>query len=534
MVSLEILIGLLVAVVVLVRLARWLELPPAIALLVGGLGLSFVPGFRHVELPPEAIFTLFLPPLLFYAAYLTSWRDFRRNARPIGLLAIGLVVATTLLVGFVAHLVIPGLSLAAAFALGAIVSPTDAIAATSITERIGVPRRIITVLEGESLVNDASGIVAYRLAVAAVVTGAFSLLDAGWQFVWSSAGGVAVGLAVGGLLMFFDKRIDDAPVENTISIITPFAAYILAEKFLHVSGVLAVVTAGLYFRHHIPRVASSQTRLQGTSFWQMLEFLFNSALFLLVGLQLRRVVAGLGGLSLRAALGYAIVISLAVILTRIVWVYPATYVPRWLSRKLRERDPAPPWQTVFVIAWTGMRGAISLAAALSLPLTTATGADFPQRNLIVFLSFAVILATLVVQGLSLPPIIRWLKLRDDGATAREEAAARVEVLQAALHRIKELADEHEAAPKLLERAKQEYRHRFESAEVAAAESEHACREFFRDERLLRLEIVKAERAAIVRLRESGALHDGAVRHIERDLDLEEQRLQDHDHLPRPA
>lgn len=528
MLIVEKLIGLLVAVAVLVRVARRLELPPAIPLFLGGLGLSFVPGFQEIELAPELVFVLFLPPLLFYAAFFTSWRDFRRNARPIGLLAIGLVVATTLIVGVVAHLTVPGLPLAAAFVLGAIVSPTDAIAATSITDRIGVPRRIVTVLEGESLVNDASGIVAYRLAVAAAVTGGFSLLNAGWQFLLSSVGGVAIGLACGWLFILLLERFDDAPVENTITVLTPFICYIAAEQ-LHVSGVLAVVAAGLYFARRTPRIMSSDTRLQGQPFWQMLDFLFNGTLFLLVGLQLRRIIAGLDEHSLGEALTYALIISLATIAVRFAWVYPATYLPRLLSRALRERDPSPSWRSVFVVAWTGIRGAISLAAALSLPVVTATGGPFPERDLIIFLAFAVILATLVVQGLSLPAIIRRLGLEDDQATAHEEAEVRLEVARAALARIDELARDDGAAPTLIQRLKQEYEQRAAEAEGALKGGEGGCREYLVSDRQLRGEVLAAERAVALALRDEGRAHDEAVRHVVHDLDLREQQLIDHDH-----
>lgn len=527
--SLEAFIALLIAVVILVRLSRLLELPPAIPLLVGGLALSYVPPFGNLELHPELVFTLFLPPLLFYAAFQTSWRDFKRNARAISLLAIGLVIATTVIVGMIAHAIIPGLSLAAAFALGAIISPTDAIAATSITERIGVPRRIATVLEGESLVNDATGIVAYRLAVAAVATGAFSFFDAGKEFLWSSTGGVLVGLLFGWLYVFLLRRFDDAPVENTITIIAPFTTYLVAEQLLHVSGVLAVVTAGLYFARRAPRIISSETRMQGESFWQMLDFLFNGTLFLLLGLQLRRIVAGLGGISFSEAVFYAVIVSAATILTRILWVYPATYLPRILSKKLRARDPYPSWKPVFIVSWTGMRGAISLAAALALPYTTAAGAEFPQRNLIIFLSFAVILATLVVQGLSLTPIIRWLGITGDNATAREEAEARLTVVNAAMLQIGKMEQIEGAQINQLKRIKNEYRQRATSAETALSGGENGCRAYFETDRNMRLEILKAEREAALRLRDDGTVHDHAMRHIEHDLDLAEQQLKDHDH-----
>ena len=525
MFSLELLIALLSAVVILVRIARVFDLPPAILLLVGGLGLSFVPGFKDVELAPEIVFTLFLPPLFFVAAVRTSWRDFAHNASSIGRLAIGLVLMTTLIIGLVAHWTIPALSLAAAFTLGAIVSPTDAIAATSITQSLGVPRRIVTILEGESLVNDATGLVVYRLAVAAVLTGTFSILGASGQFLWTALGGVAVGLALGWLFMFFIDRIEDAPVENTITLIVPFATYIAADVFLHVSGVLAVVSAGFVFSRRLPFSNSSRTRLQAVAFWNMLDFLFNNLLFLLVGLQLRHIIGGLGEVSLGQATLYATIISAALILTRIAWVCAAVYLPRWCGVKAGRDDPFPSWKPVFVVAWTGMRGALSLAAALALPFAISENAKFPQRNLLIFITFFVIFATLVVQGLTLPLIIRRLKLEDDGATAREEATARLEIARAALVRIKALETTENKS--MLKHLETEYQRRSEGLETLVEAGENSCRDYFRDDRKVQLEIVKAERAALLNLRQRGALHNDAARRIENDLDLEEQRLQNH-------
>ncbi|MDQ2746537.1 MAG: Na+/H+ antiporter [Acidobacteriota bacterium] len=527
MFSIEILIALLVAIVVLVRLSRFLELPSAILLLVGGLALSFVPGFNNIELAPEMIFTLFLPPLLFVAAVRTSWRDFRQNVLKINLLAIGLVIMTTLVIGLVAHWAIPGLPLAAAFALGAIVSPTDAIAATSITKRLGVPRRIVTVLEGESLVNDATGIVVYKLAAATVLTGAFSIFDAGWQFVLNAGGGIAIGLALGWLFIFFIKSIEDAPVEITITLIAPFTIYIAADGFLGVSGVLAVVAAGYYFSRRLSRSNSSETRLQAISFWNMLDFLFNGVLFLLVGLQLRRIVGGLNGISFWNAVGDAAIVSAALIVTRILWVFPVTYLPRFFIKELSKDDPLPSWKSVFVVAWTGMRGAISLAAALALPLTLASGGQFPNRNLIIFITFFVILATLVVQGLSLPAIIRHLHLKDDGATAREEAAARLEIYQTALERIEEIENGGNSSPELVKQLKENYRLRADGLSAIVAEDENSCQAYFKDERNLKLDVIKTERDTLANLIKRGALHNDAARSIENDLDLEEQRLQNH-------
>ena len=529
MTPLEIGIALLLAVVAIVRIAGVVRVPPAIALLLGGLGLSFVPALRGVELAPDTIFTLFLPPLLFVASVRTSWRDFGRNLRSIGLLAFGLVVLTTLVVGWVAHWAVPGLPWAAAFTLGAIVSPTDAVAATSITQTLGVPRRILTILEGESLVNDATGLVTYKLAVAATLTGAFSLAHAGWEFLLISGGGIAFGLLAGWIFVALIQRIEAAPVENTLSLVTPFATYLVADALLHVSGVLAVVAAGFEFSRRLPRANSSGTRLQAIAFWNMLDFLFNNALFLLVGLQLRRIVGGLGALSLAQASLYALIVSATLAVTRMIWVFAVTYLPRALGFWKSEDDPFPSWKSVFVVAWTGMRGAISLAGALALPFALASGAPFPQRNLIIFITFFSILATLVLQGLTLPPLIRALHLRGDGETEREEQSARLTLSHAALARIEELESEGNAPARLLDYFRKLYRHRAAALEASASPDSPDANAggAARDKRQIALEIVRAQREALADLRKRGDLHEDAVRRIQTDLDLEETRLQNH-------
>jgi len=484
------------------------------------------------------VFLLFLPPLLYVSAIFTSWRDFRANLRAISLLAVGLVLMTTCVVAAVAHWAV-GLPWAAAFVLGAIVSPTDAIAATSIAQRLGVPRRIVTILEGESLVNDATGIVAYRIGVTAVLSGAFSLWQAGLQFVIGAVGGVAVGLAVGWLVLWVRRHVSqDPPVQNTISLLTPFAAYLLAEEPAHyvwhelhlpgdfaLSGVLAVVAAGLYLGRRAPYIISAETRLQAYAFWELVTFLLNGLIFALIGLQLNSIVGGLSDYSVAELILYAVLISLTVILVRFLWVFPATYVPRWVSRSLRERDPSPPWQAVSVISWTGMRGVISLAAALALPLTVEGGAPFPGRDLILFLTFCVILATLVVQGLSLPALIRALDLHDDGSTEREEIAGRIKVADAALRRIDELAQEDWVREDTAERMRGLYNYRrsrfsarFDGVEAEIEERSAAF------QRLLR-ELLRAQRKTLVRLRDEGKISDEAMHRIERDLDLEESRLE---------
>jgi CPA1 family monovalent cation:H+ antiporter len=539
--EIEMILVLLAAVAVLATLANRINIPYPILLVLGGLVLGFVPKLPRVELEPDVVFLLFLPPLLYVSAIFTSWRDFRANLRPISLLAVGLVLMTTCVVAAVAHWAV-GLPWAPAFVLGAIVSPTDAIAATSVAQRLGVPHRIVTILEGESLVNDATGIVAYRIAVAAVAVGTFSLWQAGLQFVIGAIGGIAVGLAVGWGVIWARRHVADDPnIQNTVSLLTPFAAYLLAEEPSHwaweqfgfpgefaFSGVLAVVTAGLYLGRRGPEVISSETRIRGYAFWELVTFLLNGLIFALIGLQLGGIVERLSEstqYSVATLVFYGALISLAVIFARFLWVFPATYVPRWFSRRVRQRDPSPPPRQVTVIAWTGMRGVISLAAALALPLNTAGGAPFPERDLILFLTFCVILATLVVQGLSLPLLIRAFGLEDDGSQEREEIKGRVEVANAALARIDELVEEEWVREDTAERVRGFYNYRsrfvarFDGADDDGLEERSAAYQ-----RLMR-DLLRAQRSTLIRLRNEGRIGDEVMHRIERDLDLEESRLE---------
>ena len=540
--EIEAILILLAAVAVLATLANKIGVPYPILLVLGGLILGFVPGLPRVDLEPEVVFLLFLPPLLYVSAIFTSWRDFRANLRPISLLAVGLVLMTTFVVAAVAHWAVE-LPWASAFVLGAIVSPTDAIAATAVAQRLGVPRRIVTILEGESLVNDATGIVAYRIAVAAVVVGTFSLWQAGLQFVIGAAGGIAVGLAVGWVIIWARGHVaDDPDIQNTISLLTPFTAYLLAEEPSHwaweqlgftgefaFSGVLAVVTTGLYLGRRAPSVVSPETRLQGYAFWELVTFLLNGLIFALIGLQLEGIMERLSErtpYSVPELVLYGALISLAVILARFLWVFPATYVTRWLSRRVRQRDPSPPVRQVTVIAWTGMRGVISLAAALALPLTTAGGEPFPGRDLILFLTFCVILATLVVQGLSLPVLIRTLGLEDDGSQQQEEITGRIEVANAALARIEELLQEEWVREDTAERVRGLYNYRrtrfvarSDGVDEDGLEERSAAYQ-----RLLR-ELLRAQRTTLIQLRNEGRIGDEVMHRIEHDLDLEESRLE---------
>lgn len=516
-------LGLLIVVTGLAVIARKIGTPDPILLVAGGLLLSLVPGLPHFRLDPELVFFFFLPPLLYPAALFTSWRDFQFNLRPITLLALGLVLFTTVAIGLIAHRFL-GLPLAAGFTLGAIISPPDAIAATAIAQRLRIPRRIVTILEGESLVNDATALVAYRFAVAAVVAGgSFSLTVAAGRFVLVAAGGIMVGLVAGWITAWIQARLDDPPIQTALSLLIPFAAYIPAER-LGVSGVLAVVTTGLYHGWRSPEVLSGRMRLQAGPVWEMVEFLLNGFIFVLIGLQLPEVLSGLSESSWQTLLGYGLVVSLAVIVIRFLWVFPATYLPRLLSSRLRARDPSPPWQHVTLLGWTGMRGVVSLAAALALPLSTAAGAPFPGRDLILFLTFAVILATLVVQGLTLPWLIRWLDLKDDGADEKEERAARFKANEAALARLHEIASvPARTTGDGLQRLMDEYQDRLRQVETCEP-GDGPGRLFSSEYEAFASEALEVERKTILQLRNERVINDEVLRRIQRDIDLAEARL----------
>lgn len=520
----ELFVGLLAIMAVLVTLARRLELPYPVLLVVGGLALSFMPHLPRVHMAPEIVFILFLPPLLYEEAYFTSWRDLRDNLRPISLLAFGLVLVTTVAVGVVAHWAIPALSWPVAFVLGAVVAPTDEAAVMPVIERLGVPRRVATIVSDESLVNDAVSLVIYRLAAAAVVSGTFSLAQASWQFVLVSAGGVVIGLGIGWVIARLLQTIQDPPVEITASLLLPFVTYLGAEK-LGTSGVLAVVALGIYMGRQSSFVRTPQTRVEARAFWQTLVFLLNGFLFLLVGLQLREILDELSSVPLLVLIGNALLISLACVLVRIAWVFASVYIPRALSRRVREADPAPSWRNVMIIAWTGIRGGLSLAAALAIPLTLGNGNPFPQRERIIFLTYSVILATLVVQGLTLPLLIRSLRVKRDSSRAQEENTARLAATKAALSRLDSLSEEDGAPAGVVDHLRDHYLVQLrllEGREQGAADS--ATEEKTASYTRLHQELLAAEQEAIVCLRDEGVIEDEVLHLIERDLDLERIRL----------
>jgi len=513
-----ILVSLLVAVAGLGAAARAVNVPYPIVLVIGGLALGFVPGLPDAELEPELVLVIFLPPLLYSAAFFANLHDLRRDMRAISLQAIGLVLATMCTVAVVAHALVD-LSWPVAFVLGAIVSPTDPVAATTIMRRLRVPRRAVSVVEGESLVNDGTALVAYHAAVGAV-GGGFVLWEAGLDFVLTGAGGIAIGLLAGTVLVEIRRRIDDIPVEITISLLSGYAGYLPAEA-VGASGVLAAVTAGIVLGWKAPYISTASMRLQGYAVWEILVFLLNALLFVLIGLQLPLILEGLSGESPGTLVVYALGVSLAVILTRLAWGHTLVWIIRALDRRQAQRERRADWRMRTLVGWSGMRGSVSLAAALALPQS------FPQRDLVLFLTFAVILSTLVLQGLTLPKLIRRLDIEDDGDDEREELLGRRAAVDAALGRLEELRAEEWTRDDTADRMRQMYEYRQRRLAARAGESddgdgiEHRSRKY---QKMVR-SVLDTQRAELVRLRNSGAISNEVMHRLERELDLEDERLE---------
>ena len=519
--STELVLALLVAATILAILARRLAVPYPVLLVLGGLAIGFIPGLPAVELAPGVVFVLFLPPILFSAGYFTSIRDLRANVTHVSSLAVGLVLFTMLVVGAVAHALVPSLGWPAALTLGAIVAPPDAVAATAVFQRLGVPRRIVSILEGESLLNDATALVAYRFALTAAMLGTFSVVEAGSTFLVSAVGGIAVGLAMGYLTVFFVRRVDDPVFSVIVTFVAPLAAYLPAQE-LGLSGVLACVAGGIYVGRKAPRLMNSAVRVNAFAAWQILLFLVNGAVFILIGLQLPRVLANLAGRGAQELLGLAVAVSLAAILARFAWVFGVMYTPK-LIRRIRTGEGSPSaGRHLTLVAWAGMRGVVSLAAALALPI------DFPERDLVIFLTFAVILATLVGQGLSLPFLVAHLGIEDGAAAAgQKEAYARGVTAEAATARLEDLAAEWPGHLELIDTLRAQYDHQTHHADLRrdGNGADEAAEQELIEHRQIRMAVLTAEREALLGLRERGAIPDEIHRRVERDLDLEELRME---------
>ena len=514
---------LLSVLVVIAVLARRLDTPPSILLVLAGIGLAFIPGIPAVELAPEVVLLGVLPPLIYSAGVAMSWREFRFNLRPIALLAFGCVVFTACAVAVAAHLLLR-MPWGVSFALGAIVAPPDAVAPLAIARRAGLPRRILVVLEGEGLANDATALILYRFAVAAAVTGGFSFGKASGTFVALVIGEIAWGILVGWLSLRLRRWAHDPRVEITLSLMTPYLAYWIPEH-LGGSGVLATVASGLYVSWNGPLMISSATRLQGIFFWDLVIYLIEGLVFLVTGLQARALVERAGTFSVREVLVATGLTTAILILARFAWVFPSTYVPRWIIPGLARRDPSPPWQATFILAFTGIRGVVSLAAALAIPLSTAQGAAFPYRDQILFVTFGVILATLVGQGLVLPRVIAWLRLAAGRKIEHEreqaaELAAREAAIEAARDHLERLAVERSLPETVLAslRSRHETRakqlpHRVSSGDDGWSDVALSAE--------LRGELISVERQYLHRLLRDGKITDESRRRLERELDLEE-------------
>ena len=507
-------------------LSNRFKLPMPIVLVLCGVAISLVPGLPVIALNPEVVFIIFLPPLLYGAAWNTSWHDFRAAIRPITLAAVGLVLFTTGLVAITAHWLIPDLSWPVAFLIGAIVSPPDAVAATSVTKGLGLQPRMIAILEGESLVNDASGLIAYKYALGAIAAGNFVLWEAGLNFLLMAAAGIAIGLGIGYLMYLIHKRfICDPVIEVTLTFLTPFASYLLAEEF-HFSGVLAVVTTGLYLSYRSAKMFSHQSRIMTYAVWDVVIFILNGLIFILIGLQLRSVMQGITAYPVTALVLYGLCVSLVVIVVRFIWVVPAALLPRWLSRRIRERESFDP-RNMVVFGWAGMRGVVSMAAALALPLTLAGGVPFPHRNLVIFLTFCVILSTLVLLGFTLPWVIRRLKIQPYSPVT-EEYDVRNRVVATAIDHIEENLS---LAPgELLHNIKSKYEVKFNRLQKTDLPANYfgggktLTGNIFNEFSKMQIALIGVERDTLETLHRKGEASEEILRKIERELDLEETRL----------
>ena len=524
--TIQLLVGLLVVVSLVALVSNRLRVPHAVLLVIAGVLLAVVPGLPTVKLAPEFVLLIVLPPLIYSSAVAMSWKEFRFNLRPIALLAVGCVLFTAAAAAAAAHWLL-GFPWAVGFVLGAIISPPDAVAPLSVARRMRLPHRLLVVLEGEGLANDATALILFRFAVAAVSAGVFSPGRAAGTFAIIVVGEIAWGLLVGWLMLRLRRWVRDPRIEITLSILTPFLAY-WPPEYLGGSGVLATVTAGLYISWNGLRLISAATRLQGIFFWDLLIYLIEGMVFLVTGLQARALTAGIRGHALHDLVVSALVTCAVVILARFVWMYPATYLPRILSPALARRDPAPPWQQAFALAFTGVRGIVSLAAALAIPLTIASGMAFPQRDLILFLTFSVVLVTLVGQGLLLPVVIRWLGLanageREHDAQRAQEHAARQQAVEAALARLEALARERDLPAEVLEPLRTRHGERLQHTRHRG-DGDAGHHRLLETDDEVELQLIEAERERINQLYRDGDLQDEVRRRIERELDLREAHL----------
>lgn len=518
----EVLLIVLMLLIALLAIADQFKLPHSILLVLSGLGIAFIPSIPEVTLNPDVVFFIFLPPILYDAASNTSWKEFKSEAWPISTLAIALVFFTTVTVAITAHFLIPGFPWPLAFLLGAIVSPPDAVATTSITKGLGLNRKVTTILEGESLVNDASALIAYRLSIAAIGTGSFVYWQAGLNFLIISGGGIAIGLMIGFVVIFVQKRVlKNSIISTSLTLITPYVAYVFAER-IHISGVLAVVTTGLMMSWRASEIYSHHTRIRNKAVWDTLIFLLNGFVFILIGLQLRSIIDDLEMYSSSQLLVYGLIVSIVTIVVRIVWVFSASFSPLTRRSKGNSENDSDTWKNVMIVAWTGTRGIVSLATALALPLTLTDGSAFPHRSLILFLSFVVIFVTLVVQGLSLPLLIKLLRLKNLYNQEEEERKLRVYIATEVANFI-DVAFPYEINDDVKSQLKSRYLYLIETLSNDKDKAKHrlpGVSEFLKAQS----EIQKFERKILSQFSKDGTFNQATIRRVEQELDIEEQQF----------
>lgn len=520
----SLIILLLAVVTALAQVTDRIRVPYVVMLVLAGIMIGLIPGLPAVTLNPEIVFLVFLPPVLYAAAWSTSWPDFKQSIRPISLLAVGCVLFTTILVACAAHYLIPNFGWPEAFVLGAIISPPDAVAATAATKGLKLPKRIITVLEGESLVNDATGLIAYRYAIAATASGSFIFWLAGINFFYVAGLGIGLGLAIGYLFFWIHKITpNNATTDTTFTLLTPYAAYLVAEEF-QASGVLAVVTAGLFLSPRSSEIFSNRTRIQAIAVWDTMIFILNGIIFILIGLQLPMILKNIQNhSSIWTLLFYGFLISAVTIAARIIWVFPGAFLPLWLNKKIRESEPETNARGVTIIAWAGMRGIVSLAAALALPIMVSDKEAFPNRDLIIFLTFCVIFVTLVLQGMTLRKLIQWLGVKVGDEQAREEDGTRYLIASSVIEYIEENYSLG-LSELVLNQIKTKYEIRIQRMRKDLTEHRMTQEEIDEFQRIQKA-LLTREREFILSMRKEGKASDGVVRKLEYELDLEEARLE---------
>lgn len=513
----EIILVLLFMMALISLLARRTTIPSPIMMTLAGLGCSMLPFIPEIRLNPEQVFLLFLPPLLYTSGTSTSWRDFRMHMRAIVTLATGLVVATSIAIATAAMYTIPGMTWPMALLLGAIISPPDAVAVTAIAKRLNLPKRIVVILEGESLMNDATSLVLFKLALSIILSGVFSWNTSITEFVQMAGGGIIGGILIGFLAVKLRKPIDDSSVEVVLSLLTPYAAYLAAE-YMHCSGILSVVACGLYVGWHLPTITSSQSRLVTYTIWEVVNFILNNVIFLLIGLQLTHIWDEMGEYSPQDLILYALITTTAMIAIRVVWVYFGAYTPHLISKRVREQEIKPPVNWVLFVGWAGMRGVVSLAAAMAIPLTLNDGTPFPHRDLILFLTFVAIIVTIVLQGLSLGYVAKLLKIPKDDSETMEERSARHHITATALQYLQIFKDSDYHHPTAIEALQTDYSLRLNALDKRDGSPYLGCIQSHHD---LRHDLINLQRQEILNLRNSKKIGDEVMRKLIRELDFEE-------------